>query len=155
MCKHILNAQVSVRAACCKRWFDCPECHEEQEDHPWQIGERMVWDDGRGASVRKEVGRQLRLSCSSFLLQALACKVCKKAFWKDLRQRKTVFCVSSAIVFLTADNACDRIFSDGDEYCPHCHNKFVLPAVTPESIAMEEGQRYIDAFCKDLLERKG
>jgi len=92
----------------------------------------MVWDDGRGASVRKEVGRQLRLSCSSFLLQALACKVCKKAFWKDL-----------------------RIFSDGDEYCPHCHNKFVLPAVTPESIAMEEGQRYIDAFCKDLLERKG
>lgn len=30
MCKHILNAQVSVRAQCCHRWFDCPECHTEQ-----------------------------------------------------------------------------------------------------------------------------
>lgn len=29
MCKHILNAQVSVRAPCCKMWFDCPECHAE------------------------------------------------------------------------------------------------------------------------------
>ena len=29
MCKHILNAQVSVRAPCCKKWFDCPECHYE------------------------------------------------------------------------------------------------------------------------------
>ena len=32
MCKHILNAQVSIRAPCCKRWFDCPECHEEKTD---------------------------------------------------------------------------------------------------------------------------
>lgn len=34
MCKHILNAQVQVRAACCKGWFDCPECHSETTDHP-------------------------------------------------------------------------------------------------------------------------
>ena len=35
MCKHILNAQVAVRAPCCKQWFDCPECHEDKwgEDH--------------------------------------------------------------------------------------------------------------------------
>lgn len=35
MCKHILNAQVSVRAPCCKKWFDCPECHYEfwKDDH--------------------------------------------------------------------------------------------------------------------------
>eukprot|EP01106_Pelomyxa_sp_JSP_P014001 TRINITY_DN4330_c0_g2_i2.p1 TRINITY_DN4330_c0_g2~~TRINITY_DN4330_c0_g2_i2.p1 ORF type:complete len:111 (-),score=35.23 TRINITY_DN4330_c0_g2_i2:196-528(-) len=41
MCKHILNAQVSVRAPCCQRWFDCPQCHEEQADHPlarsWEL----------------------------------------------------------------------------------------------------------------------
>jgi uncharacterized CHY-type Zn-finger protein len=33
MCKHVLNAQVSFRAPCCHRWFDCTECHEELSDH--------------------------------------------------------------------------------------------------------------------------
>ncbi|MBW0528613.1 hypothetical protein O181_068328 [Austropuccinia psidii MF-1] len=34
MCKHILNAQVSVRAPCCRKWFDCADCHNEQQpDH--------------------------------------------------------------------------------------------------------------------------
>ena len=31
--KHILNAQVSIRAPCCKGWFDCPECHAESQTH--------------------------------------------------------------------------------------------------------------------------
>lgn len=53
--KHILNVQVSIRAPCCKidaptllpsashlivvanyqgrKWYDCAECHHEQEDH--------------------------------------------------------------------------------------------------------------------------
>jgi len=33
MCKHILNAQVAIRAPCCKEWFDCAECHAERKDH--------------------------------------------------------------------------------------------------------------------------
>ncbi|KAI9188038.1 hypothetical protein H9P43_002429 [Blastocladiella emersonii ATCC 22665] len=56
MCKHILNAQVSVRAQCCRRWFDCPECHEEVSDHPLRRTTEMVF----------------------------ACKKCKKVFRKDL-----------------------------------------------------------------------
>jgi hypothetical protein len=58
--KHVLNAQVSIRAPCCQKWYDvsvafrlllstgcsltvlvtgssappqCPECHAEKEDH--------------------------------------------------------------------------------------------------------------------------
>ncbi|EPY53563.1 hypothetical protein SPOG_04623 [Schizosaccharomyces cryophilus OY26] len=34
MCKHVLNAQVSIRTACCRRWVDCIECHDEVADHP-------------------------------------------------------------------------------------------------------------------------
>ncbi|TVY50951.1 Uncharacterized protein LCER1_G006916 [Lachnellula cervina] len=53
--KHILNAQVSIRAPCCRKWFDCAECHLETEDHPLLQRTEMVF----------------------------ACKKCKKAFRKD------------------------------------------------------------------------
>eukprot|EP01132_Coremiostelium_polycephalum_P007842 gene7842-9656_t len=56
MCKHILNAQVSIRATCCKKWFDCAECHREVSDHEIRKTEEMVF----------------------------ACKKCKKVFRKNL-----------------------------------------------------------------------
>ncbi|KAK6907942.1 zinc finger protein [Kwoniella mangroviensis CBS 10435] len=56
MCKHILNAQVAIRAPCCKKFFDCPQCHEESQDHP----------------LRKTME------------MAFMCKKCKKAFRKDM-----------------------------------------------------------------------
>ncbi|KAG2197414.1 CHY zinc finger-domain-containing protein [Mucor mucedo] len=56
MCKHILNAQVAIRAPCCKRWFDCAECHAAVTDHPLRKTDEMVF----------------------------ACKKCKKAFRKDM-----------------------------------------------------------------------
>ena len=60
MCKHILNAQVAIRAPCCKKWFDCPECHEDVfgEDHELMKTMEMV----------------------------LACKKCKKVFRKDVSE---------------------------------------------------------------------
>ncbi|KAI9476370.1 MAG: CHY zinc finger-domain-containing protein [Benjaminiella poitrasii] len=56
MCKHILNAQVAIRAPCCKKWFDCAECHAAVSDHPLRKTNEMVF----------------------------ACKKCKKAFRKDM-----------------------------------------------------------------------
>ncbi|CAK76572.1 unnamed protein product (macronuclear) [Paramecium tetraurelia] len=56
MCKHILNAQVAIRAQCCKKWFDCADCHQELEDHPLLKNIEMVF----------------------------ACKKCKKVFRKDI-----------------------------------------------------------------------
>ncbi|VVT56387.1 uncharacterized protein SAPINGB_P005031 [Magnusiomyces paraingens] len=56
MCKHILNAQVSIRTQCCRKWYDCPQCHLENEDHPLK--------------------KTLDLT--------MICKKCKKAFRKDL-----------------------------------------------------------------------
>jgi len=55
MCKHILNAQVSIRSPCCRKWFDCAECHYESEDHPLLQKNEMTF----------------------------ACKKCKKVFRKD------------------------------------------------------------------------
>ncbi|KAI3647725.1 hypothetical protein MP228_007946 [Amoeboaphelidium protococcarum] len=56
MCKHILNAQVAIRTPCCKKWYDCPECHMERESHPLIKSSEIV----------------------------LACKKCKKVFRKDV-----------------------------------------------------------------------
>ena len=58
MCKHILNAQVAIRAPCCKKWFDCPECHEESQDHELERTTEMVF----------------------------ACKKCKKVFRKEITE---------------------------------------------------------------------
>ncbi len=33
MCKHILNSQVYFQSPCCKKWFECTECHDENCDH--------------------------------------------------------------------------------------------------------------------------
>ncbi|KAJ2157194.1 hypothetical protein GGF46_004672 [Coemansia sp. RSA 552] len=66
MCKHVLNAQVSIRAPCCKKWFDCPECHAEREDHDLRKTSEMVF----------------------------ACKKCKKPFRKDVNdyEEEDEFC---------------------------------------------------------------
>ncbi|KAK3071731.1 hypothetical protein LTS18_014796 [Coniosporium uncinatum] len=53
--KHVLNAQVAIRSPCCKKWFDCAECHAETEQHPLAKQTEMVF----------------------------ACKKCKKCFRKD------------------------------------------------------------------------
>ncbi|EMR69858.1 hypothetical protein MGN70_011783 [Eutypa lata] len=58
MCKHILNAQVSIRSPCCKKWFDCAECHAEKETH--------------------ELLRTFEMT--------FACKKCKKCFRKDAQE---------------------------------------------------------------------
>ncbi|CAO3657108.1 unnamed protein product [Mucor hiemalis] len=56
MCKHIINAQVAIRAPCCKKWFDCSECHAAVFDHQLRKTNEMVF----------------------------ACKKCKKVFRKDM-----------------------------------------------------------------------
>ncbi|KAJ7043403.1 hypothetical protein C8F04DRAFT_1072050 [Mycena alexandri] len=56
MCKHILNAQVAIRAPCCKAWYDCAECHAEAQTH--------------GLAKTAEM--------------TFMCKKCKKAFRKDM-----------------------------------------------------------------------
>ncbi|GAA95613.1 hypothetical protein E5Q_02269 [Mixia osmundae IAM 14324] len=58
MCKHILNAQAAIRAPCCQKWFDCPECHAEKSDHPLLKMSEVV----------------------------IACKKCKKVFRKDMER---------------------------------------------------------------------
>jgi uncharacterized CHY-type Zn-finger protein len=56
MCKHILNVQAAIRAQCCKKWYDCSECHNEVSDHELKKSTEMTF----------------------------ACKVCKKVFRKDM-----------------------------------------------------------------------
>ncbi|OIR59163.1 MAG: CHY zinc finger domain-containing protein [Amphiamblys sp. WSBS2006] len=96
MCRHIINAQVSIRAPCCRRWVDCAECHDAESDHP----------------LLKST------------LMTMACKRCSRVFRKDLGD-----------------------FEEGDEYCPHCDNHYLLPAVEPKAaicVEFEEGQEHVE-----------
>ena len=52
----LLHPQVSVRSPCCKKWFDCPECHAESESHELTKTTEMIF----------------------------GCKKCKKVFRKDM-----------------------------------------------------------------------
>ena len=38
---NLLCPQVSIQTPCCKRWYECPECHDERENHP-QLVETIV-----------------------------------------------------------------------------------------------------------------
>lgn len=35
-------SQVSIQTPCCKRWYECSECHDEHEGHPQRIGTVVV-----------------------------------------------------------------------------------------------------------------
>ncbi|KAJ5222125.1 uncharacterized protein N7469_011012 [Penicillium citrinum] len=109
MCKHILNAQVAIRSACCRKWFDCAECHQEQESHQLAKSSEMIF----------------------------ACKKCKKCFRKDASEFEERFAYparSSTYIKLIYSSS-----SFSDEYCPHCDNHFVLEAVTPQASLQVEG----------------
>lgn len=63
--KHVLNAQVAVRAPCCRKFYDvcwlpnqCPECHNENETHPLLKSTEL----------------------------AFLCKKCRRAFRKDMTE---------------------------------------------------------------------
>ncbi|KAH0577235.1 CHY zinc finger domain-containing protein [Spironucleus salmonicida] len=57
MCKHVPNVQTQAYARCCKRWYDCAQCHAETQDHPIEKSPELV----------------------------LICKKCKKTFRIDFR----------------------------------------------------------------------
>lgn len=62
---------MAIRSPCCKKWFDCAECHAEKERHPLLQSMEMVF----------------------------ACKKCKKCFRKvisDWDERYVVGVVSGA-----------------------------------------------------------
>jgi hypothetical protein len=64
MCKHVINSQVYIQAPCCKKWFECSECHDEhvlsldtEDQHKFQYETSLKF----------------------------TCKVCRKCFNRDFR----------------------------------------------------------------------
>ncbi|KAL9071042.1 MAG: hypothetical protein Q9157_005618 [Trypethelium eluteriae] len=110
MCKHVLNAQVSIRSPCCKKWFDCAQCHQEQEDHQLLQRYEMVF----------------------------ACKKCKKCFRKDAQEFDERYDPALRATRPFSYAYFSRVTSD--EYCPHCDNHFVIDAVTPKPALKVEGE---------------
>ena len=84
MCRHILNAQVSVRAPCCKKWFDCPECHAEHwgEDHELMPTMEMLF-------LCKKCKRAFRKEVSEFEEADEYCPHCDNHFIIEAKTRET------------------------------------------------------------------
>ncbi|CEQ40877.1 SPOSA6832_02547, partial [Sporobolomyces salmonicolor] len=113
MCKHILNAQASIRAPCCKKWFDCAECHDEQ-----QTTEPHVL---------------VRTTEMAFL-----CKKCKKAFRKDMStwDEADEYCPHCDNHFVRVrSTCCVRASAEG-----HPVDASVIEAKTPNAIIGVEGE---------------
>mmetsp|Transcript_19149 Transcript_19149/g.59031 ORF Transcript_19149/g.59031 Transcript_19149/m.59031 type:complete len:142 (+) Transcript_19149:135-560(+) len=108
MCKHVLNAQVSICFGASKKFYDCHECYLEHE--------------GEALDLEKVPA-----------VVAMACKKCRQLFHKDMS------CFSE----------------EGDDACPHCGNRFVLPAMTPKSCLLVEARQLLDErfrdYCKEPL----
>lgn len=129
--KHILNAQVSIRAPCCKQWYDCAECHAEKQDH--------------------------RLAKTTEM--AFMCKKCRKAFRKDMTtyEESDEFCPHCDNHYVRIPRASypnstlhDRLLGAtlGSDY-----RSQVIEAKTPQAVLGVEGDdprinaRYVRLLC--------
>lgn len=87
MCQHFPDAQVTIRTACCRKFYDCPQCHLEAETHPLKRTIEMT----------------------------LICKKCRKAFRKNLADWDTEtdsFCPNCDNEFVLASTAAPTTESD-------------------------------------------
>ncbi|MDP2438840.1 MAG: CHY-type zinc finger protein [archaeon] len=75
MCKHVLNAQVSIRAACCKKWFDCAGCHAATADHELKKCVEMVLACKKCRKVFRIDSTDFDADCDSF------CPGCDNQFY--------------------------------------------------------------------------
>ena len=41
MCKHVINAEVYIQSPCCRKWFECSECHDENCTHPFKFSSEL------------------------------------------------------------------------------------------------------------------
>ena len=103
MCRHIINAQVSISFVE-NKFYDCLECFAEQE------------------------GEEVDLSKVGVVV-AMACKKCRQVFEKDLRSFRL----------------------PQEEECPHCGNRYVLPAMTPKSCLLQEATQRLELHLATFL----
>lgn len=38
----LCTPQVSIQTPCCKKWYECPECHDERENHSQRVNTIVV-----------------------------------------------------------------------------------------------------------------
>ena len=110
-----------------RKWFDCAECHYEQESHPLLQRTDMVrYPDPRAHEAISKAYSPSR---------PLPAKNAKNASGRKLRSSKRGTCHYSKP---TPGNA--SLTPVSDEYCPHCDNHYVLEAITPKPSLQVEGE---------------
>ena len=121
MCRHVLNCTVYMQAPCCKRWFECAECHDENTTgHRWTMSPTMRF----------------------------TCRVCRKCFERDFKlfSRELLMHIIDFIInfllhtlsLLFSLIHCVRIHTENDKKCDHCGTPWVKAGVTNESEIVNE-----------------
>lgn len=120
-----------------RKWFDCAECHAEQENHPLLQSFDMV----SGSKAPRGRGTSLTT------IKTFICKKCRKAFRKDTKDWDDRWERSREII----TQAVQVLIWYSDEYCPNCDNHFVIDALTPKAaLKVESDDVRIDSRYEDL-----
>jgi len=88
MCKHVLNAQVSLRAPCCKTWWDCSQCHNEAQGHELEKKWELTFGCKKCKHVFRKDMREFEEDVDGF------CPKCDNQFWVDAQQPKMGMAIS-------------------------------------------------------------
>jgi uncharacterized CHY-type Zn-finger protein len=82
MCRHVLNAQVAIRAPCCKRWFDCAQCHAESPNS----GDHMLTKSDEMTFACKKCKAVFRKQMETFEEADEFCPRCDNHFVLELEE---------------------------------------------------------------------
>ncbi|EXJ91904.1 hypothetical protein A1O3_00454 [Capronia epimyces CBS 606.96] len=173
MCKHILNAQVSIRSPCCRKWFDCAECHAEQEDHPlmqsFDMRLRCPYPNtsqpnpeaemnpnpkpnpaqpshglGHGYGYGYGYGPAEPKSQQPDIYERAKARARVQATMLKFEPRLAQTFICKKCRKAFRKNTKD--WDESDEYCPNCDNHFVIEAATPKAaLKVESDDVRVDA----------
>ena len=109
-----------------RKWFDCAECHQEQQDHQLLQKFDMVLEHEPTTFLR---------TLMDYCRPSLA-RNARSAFEKTPKNSKTGVYMERQVS--PPRPPISRLGSD--EYCPHCDNHFVIDAKTPTPALNLEGE---------------
>lgn len=147
MCKHILNAQASIRAPCCRKWFDvsepsyCRTCASINRVVPF-CDEARGWSapckervhgihaDLCALSFPSTTSHPPSWLCSPTVRPPTQCPEChaESADHQLKRDVEMVFMCKKCKKAFRKDMT---VYDEADEYCPHCDNHYVSGVVAP------------------------
>ncbi|KAH8591464.1 hypothetical protein B0O99DRAFT_690552 [Bisporella sp. PMI_857] len=83
MCKHIPEVEVAIFAPCCRKWFECADCHRDTQDHPILKKDEIIL-----MCKKCKPNRAFRKDASNFDESDEYCPYCDNHYVKEIKEPK-------------------------------------------------------------------